>query len=136
MFIFCFCSRPTLFNIVSKNDLGRLYFYRDFYLYCSRPIQHQYYCIVIVYYCFLLWCWMNIKVEKLKLKVERYEQISSGTFFMAQLSKKLSWFNPLESRGNSATSNNTRLLQWPLMGGLLHLVQRGGACSPPRPYQM
>jgi len=63
MFIFCFCSRPTLFNIVSKNDLGRLYFYRDFYLYCSRPIQHQYYCIVIVYYCFLLWCWMNIKVE-------------------------------------------------------------------------
>ena len=35
----------------------------DFYLYCSRPIQHQYYCIVIVYYCFLLWCWMNIKVE-------------------------------------------------------------------------
>ena len=63
MFIFCFCSRPTLFNIVSKNDLRRLYFYRDFYLYCSRPIQHQYYCIVIVYYCFLLWCWMNIKVE-------------------------------------------------------------------------
>ena len=43
--------------------LGQLYFYRDFYLYCSRPIQHQYYCIVIVYYCFLLWCWMNIKVE-------------------------------------------------------------------------
>jgi len=37
--------------------------YIDFYLYCSRPIQHQYYCIVIVYYCFLLWCWMNIKVE-------------------------------------------------------------------------
>ena len=63
MFIFCFCSRPTLFNIVSKNDLGRLYFYRDFYLYCSRPIQNQYYCIVIVYYCFLLLCWMNIKVE-------------------------------------------------------------------------
>jgi len=24
MFIFCFCSRPTLFNIVSKYDLGRL----------------------------------------------------------------------------------------------------------------
>jgi len=30
-------------------------------------------------------------------------------------------------------SNNTKLVQWPLMGGLLHLVQRGGAwagCSP------
>jgi len=33
------------------------------------------------------------------------------------------------TRGNySATSNNMKLVQWPLMGmgGLLHLVQRGG----------
>jgi len=37
-------------------------------------------------------------------------------------------FNPLEFRGNySATSNNMKLVHWPLMGGLLHLVQRGGA---------
>ena len=36
-------------------------------------------------------------------------------------------FNLLESRGNySATSNDTKLVHWPLMGGLLHLVQRGG----------
>jgi len=35
--------------------------------------------------------------------------------------------NPLDSEGNySATSNNTKLVHWPLMGGLLHLVQRGG----------
>jgi len=35
--------------------------------------------------------------------------------------------NPLESRGNySATSNNMKLVHWPLMGGLLHLVHRGG----------
>jgi len=48
--------------------------------------------------------------------------------------------NPLESRGNySATSNNMKLVHWPLMGGLLHLVQRGEAWagwgpaqSPPR----
>ena len=48
--------------------------------------------------------------------------------------------NPWESRGNcNATSNNTKLVHWPLMGGLLHLVQRGGAWadwgpaqSPPR----
>jgi len=34
--------------------------------------------------------------------------------------------NPLESRGNySATSNNMKLVHWPLMGGLLHFVQRG-----------
>jgi len=50
--------------------------------------------------------------------------------------------NSLDSKGNySATSNNTKLVHWPLnlMGGLLHLVQRGGAWvgwghaqSPPR----
>jgi len=35
--------------------------------------------------------------------------------------------NPLESRGNySPTSNNMKLVHWLLMGGLLHLVQRGG----------
>jgi len=36
--------------------------------------------------------------------------------------------NPLDSKGNhSATSDNTKLeVHWPLMGGLLHLVQRGG----------
>ena len=42
--------------------------------------------------------------------------------------------NPLDSKGNySATSNNTKLVHRPLMGGLLHLVQRGGAwagCGP------
>jgi len=31
------------------------------------------------------------------------------------------------------TSNNTKLVHWPLMGGLLHLVERGGDRSPPRP---
>jgi len=52
-------------------------------------------------------------------------------------------FNPLDSKGiYSGTSNNimmnkdvynTKLAHWPLMGGLLHLVQRGGAwagCGP------
>jgi len=30
----------------------------------------------------------------------------------------------LDSKGNYiATSNNTKLVHWPLMGGLLHLVQ-------------
>jgi len=42
--------------------------------------------------------------------------------------------NHLESRGNySATSN--RLVHWPLMGGLLRLVQRGGAWAGPQPAQ-
>jgi len=45
--------------------------------------------------------------------------------------------NPLDSKGNySATSNNTKLLHWPLMCGLLHLVQQGRAwagCGPAQP---
>jgi len=40
----------------------------------------------------------------------------------------------LDSKTNhGATANNTKLVHWPLMGGLLHLVQRGGAwagCGP------
>jgi len=39
--------------------------------------------------------------------------------------------NPLESRGNySATLNNMKLVHWPLMGGLINLVQRGRDCGP------
>jgi len=49
-------------------------------------------------------------------------------------------FNPLMDTDNhSATSNNMKMVHWPLMGGQLHLVQRGGdwmgcdpAQSPPR----
>ena len=44
-----------------------------------------------------------------------------------ELSHSLVSVNPLEFRGNySATSNNMQLVHWLLMGGLLHLVQRGG----------
>ena len=42
--------------------------------------------------------------------------------------------NPLIGKGNyRATSKDTKLVQWPLMGGQLHLVQRGGdwtGCGP------
>ena len=42
--------------------------------------------------------------------------------------------NRFDSKGNySATSNNTKLVHWQLMDGLLHLVQQGGAwagCGP------
>ena len=44
--------------------------------------------------------------------------------------------NPLIGTGNcSATSNNIKLVHWPLMGGLLHLVQRGGDWAGPQPTQ-
>ena len=43
-------------------------------------------------------------------------------------------FNPLDFKGNySATSNSTKFVHWPLMGGLLHLVQRGGDWAGPQP---
>jgi len=42
--------------------------------------------------------------------------------------------NPLEYRDNySATSNDIKLVDWPLMGGLLHLVERGGHWTGPQP---
>jgi len=39
------------------------------------------------------------------------------------------WYlNPLDTKGNySATSNNTKLVHWPLMGGLLHWYSEEGA---------
>ena len=44
--------------------------------------------------------------------------------------------NSLESRRNySATSNNMKLVYWQLIGGLLHLVQRGGDWAGPQPAQ-
>ena len=44
--------------------------------------------------------------------------------------------NPLQCKGNYiATSNNMKLVHWPLMGGLLHLVQRGGDWAGPEPAQ-
>ena len=44
--------------------------------------------------------------------------------------------NLLMGTGNySATSNNMKLVHWPLMNGLLHLVQRGWDWAGPLPAQ-
>ena len=44
--------------------------------------------------------------------------------------------NSLDAKGNySGTSNNMKLVHWPLMGGLLHLVQRGGDWAGPQAAQ-
>ena len=37
---------------------------------------------------------------------------------------------PLECSGNYSATSNMKLVHWPLMGGLLHLVQRGGDWAP------
>jgi len=41
--------------------------------------------------------------------------------------------NPLDKGNYSATSNNMKLVHWPLMGGLLHLIQREGDWAGPQP---
>jgi len=44
--------------------------------------------------------------------------------------------DPLIGTGNySATSNNMKVVHWPLMAGLLHLVQRGADWVGPQPAQ-
>ena len=44
---------------------------------------------------------------------------------VTQNQQSTSYFNPLMGHGNySAISNNIKLVYWPLMGGLLRLVQR------------
>ena len=44
--------------------------------------------------------------------------------------------NHLERKDTySATSNNIKLIHWPLMGGLLHLVPRGRDWTGPQPAQ-
>jgi len=44
--------------------------------------------------------------------------------------------DPFECKGNySATWNSMKLVHWPLMDGLLHLVQRGGDWAGPQRAQ-
>jgi len=53
-----------------------------------------------------------------------------------ELANSLTKHNPLDFKDNySATSNNTKVVHWPLMGELLHLVQREGGLDGllPRP---
>jgi len=63
--------------------------------------------------------------EQVAIKVLKGKLCSTNTNIL---------YHTLDSKGNySATSNNTKLVHWPLMCGLLHLVQRGWAwagCGP------
>jgi len=59
-----------------------------------------------------------------------------SSFAKRSVDVKVALFNPLNCRGNySATWNNVKLVHWPLMGGLLHLVQRWGDWEGPQPAQ-
>jgi len=41
----------------------------------------------------------------------------------------------MDSSNYSAASNNMKWVHWPLMGGLLHLIQRGGNWAGPQPAE-
>ena len=78
------------------------------------------------------WCWMAKFSRHVAQRSRKCGHQSSYDTKMMWLlvrsnSNELNLLNPSEFRGNySATSNNTKLVHWPSMGGLLHLVQRGG----------
>jgi len=84
----------------------------------TDSLQASYYVLAVRQYC-----------PENDCKISLILQLSVHRPFVG-LSAKLSTreacqpFNPLESRDNySATSNNMKLVHWPLMGALLHLVQ-------------
>jgi len=59
--------------------------------------------------------WFSLSV---RTETNFCDRLSHGTTYGISL-------NPLERKGNySAISNNMKLVHWPLMGGLLHFVQR------------
>ena len=65
-------------------------------------------------------------MKALLLKTVNFNTFKScfKRFQHASMHAVVSRLNPLEFTGNySATSNNMKLVHWPLMGGLLHLVQ-------------
>jgi len=75
--------------------------------------------------------------------VEDFEQmrnhLKSSNDYSMRLKRTYVWnysLNALGCKGNySATSNNMKLVHWSLMGGLLHLKQRGGDWAGPHPVK-
>ena len=78
-----------------------------------------------------LFCMTDDSIEKTLEGQEHFTEVARSRDIEVNIA--FAALNPLEFRGNyRATSNNIKG-HWPLMGGLLHLVQRGGAwagCGP------
>jgi len=88
-------------------------------------------------WCWCCSCWIRVKRESILSSVTSWDavlQVSGTCSPTSAICSHLFYcfFNPLECKGNySATSNNMTLAHWPLMGGLLRLVQRGGDWAIP-----
>ena len=75
-------------------------------------------------------CPLVMKHDQVDLTVEGVSR------FWSWQVDRLGSLYPLIGTGNySATSNNMKLVHWPLMAGLLHLVQRWGDGAGPQPAQ-
>ena len=78
----------------------------------------------------------HIYVQKIKIVQTKQEaQLSQRDCAMLRVIEYFHKSLKVIRHEFSATSNTMKLVHWPLMGGLLHLVQRGGACAGCGPAQ-
>ena len=71
---------------------------------------------------------MSLLKQLLFVAYEISQQLVAHVLLLPREGSIDDFIKPLECRGNnSATSNDMKLVHWSLKGGLLHLVQRGGA---------
>ena len=73
-------------------------------------------------------------VSKMRFRAESHD----ANFHAVDTARAVKRFtvNRLMGTGNyGATSNNMKLVHWPLMGGLVHLVQQRGNWAGPQPTQ-
>jgi len=88
---------------------------------------------------FTFWGLVQLSATSHQHVVSRNDGNHAWRWLLRQPNSNCTTVNYLEF---SATSNNMKLVHWPLMGGLLHLVQRGGDRVGPQPpgfsslYQM
>jgi len=76
------------------------------------------------------WRWRRTKPNRQARRLTRARRCLAARAY----TQRRRFINPLDCKVNDrATWNNMTLVHWPLVGGLLHLVQRGGAwagCGP------
>jgi len=105
-----------------------------FSFHCCYILYNVVYCVMCI--CYIMWITKFLCITEnsfcehsssRKTVFNSHANIDSSRAGTAFYESPI-FINPLDSKGNySATLNNMKLVHWPLMGGLLHLVQRGGA---------
>ena len=95
--------------------------------------------VPVVEYSTLLWICLQPTTHQTSSKLTSPQPNTAGKTLFIDTQDKGHFYtviDPLDTKGNySTTSNNTKLVHWPLMGGLLHLVQREMDWVGPQPAQ-